>query len=85
VCIVLALEEAPSIHLNARNLGERRRVIDWINSKPELLEIVHAAEDARLGEDDWMRPPIEEFVRDELPHLWERYCAWLKTRTAATT
>jgi hypothetical protein len=128
--IRLEVEGAPSVVVDARNKGERRRVFDWINSKPELLEFVHAADAlstvddfgypdasehripggayknmslaevaalgaegerwfvsmlARLEADDWMRPVVEEFVREQLPHMWERYRAWLKTRTAAAT
>lgn len=38
---------------------------------------------ARLSEDDWMRGPIEEFVREQLPDLWTRYTRWLRTKVAA--
>lgn len=127
VVVRFSIEGSPEVSIEAHDKGERDRLLDWINSSPELLGLVRAAEGlradddvgyrdaakhrlpggaykdmslaevaalgsvgerwfvsmlARLSDDDWMRPPIEEFVRDRLPHLWNRYGVWLRAKAA---
>lgn len=38
---------------------------------------------ARLHADDWMRPAIEQFVRERMPGVWMRYDAWRLREAAA--
>jgi hypothetical protein len=54
VVIRLPIEGAPVVRLDVRSVAERERLLDWITSQLELLEIVARAEDAaeawRAGE-----------------------------------
>jgi hypothetical protein len=40
---------------------------------------------ARLGQDDWLRPAIEQYVRERRQDIWLRYVGWLRKRVESET
>jgi hypothetical protein len=43
IVIELEIEAAPRVRVRASNEGEEHRVVDWINSRDELADIVARA------------------------------------------
>lgn len=43
VVIELEVEAAPRVRIRATNEGEEHRVVDWVNSRDELADIVARA------------------------------------------
>ena len=43
IAIVLPVEGAPLVRLEAMNEGEEQRMVDWIDAKPEYGDLVRRA------------------------------------------
>jgi hypothetical protein len=56
VLIVLGIEERPSVRIDALNEGEQARMLDWIESHPDFLELIGRAYE--LAESERAAKPV---------------------------